>query len=99
MVRPATPRALDWRSARRWWRRMVVTSPSMVPPSGAPVSPSRSRCTMDEHSPLILVVDDERAILRALTAGLAAHDYRTSTAATGAEALARTVDDHPSVIL
>ena len=49
--------------------------------------------------PVILVVDDERAILRALTAGLGAHGYRTVTAATGKEAMDRATADDPAVIV
>jgi two-component system KDP operon response regulator KdpE len=45
------------------------------------------------------VVDDERAILRALTAGLSANGYRVATAATGTEALQRATRESPAVIV
>jgi two-component system KDP operon response regulator KdpE len=48
---------------------------------------------------LILVVDDERAILRALTAAISANGFRVVTAATGAEALQRVVVDNPAVVV
>jgi len=47
----------------------------------------------------ILVVDDERPLLRVLTAGLEARGYRTRTATTGAQALAAAALAEPDVIL
>src|SRR3954452_20261817 len=48
---------------------------------------------------LILVIDDEKAILRALTAAVSANGFRVVTAATGAEALQRVVVDNPDVVV
>ena len=48
---------------------------------------------------LILVVDDERGILRALSAGLSASGYRVSTALTGEEALRKAATEAPAVIV
>ncbi|HUR18630.1 MAG TPA: response regulator transcription factor [Acidimicrobiales bacterium] len=47
----------------------------------------------------VLVVDDEPAITRALTAALRARGYRVLSAATGAEALARVASDGPAVVV
>jgi two-component system KDP operon response regulator KdpE len=48
---------------------------------------------------LILVVDDEPAILRALTAALRARDHRVATATTGAEALTEVATRDPAVVI
>ena len=50
-------------------------------------------------SELVLVVDDEPAIRRALEAGLAARGYRVVTAATGEEALRSAAVDGPDVMV
>jgi two-component system KDP operon response regulator KdpE len=47
----------------------------------------------------VLVVDDEHAILRALTAALEARGYRVSTARTGHEALEQVAAHAPDVVL
>ncbi|MGH9165079.1 MAG: response regulator, partial [Acidimicrobiales bacterium] len=47
----------------------------------------------------VLVVDDEPAITRALTAALGARGYRVLTAVTGHEALARVATDGPAVVI
>jgi len=47
----------------------------------------------------ILVVDDEPAILRALTAGLQARGYEVSTATGGAAAVASIATDTPDVVV
>ena len=48
---------------------------------------------------LILVVDDEPAIVRALTAALRARDHRVAVATTGAEALTEVATREPAVII
>ncbi len=48
---------------------------------------------------LILVVDDDPAVLRALTAGLTSHGYRTLEATTAAEALSTAGQYAPDAIL
>jgi two-component system KDP operon response regulator KdpE len=48
---------------------------------------------------LILVVDDEPALVRALTAALQARDHRTAVATTGAEALAEVATRNPAVVI
>lgn len=48
---------------------------------------------------LVLVVDDEPAIVRALTAALQARDHRVAVATTGAEALAQAAKLNPAVII
>lgn len=53
---------------------------------------------MDEAAS-VLVVDDEPAITRALTAALAARGYRVASAATGQEALSRVATDWPTVVV
>lgn len=47
----------------------------------------------------LLVVDDEMAILEALTDILAVEGYEVATAANGAEGLERTVSERPDLIL
>jgi two-component system KDP operon response regulator KdpE len=47
----------------------------------------------------VLVVDDDPAILRALSITLAARDYRVVTAATGADGLAATARERPEAIV
>ncbi len=47
----------------------------------------------------VLVVDDDPAILRALTINLAARDYRVLTAANGADGLASAARDRPDAIV
>ena len=47
----------------------------------------------------ILVVDDEPAVLRALTVALEAHDYEVVAASTGEAAVARAADSSPRVIV
>lgn len=53
---------------------------------------------MKENLVRVLVVDDERPIRRFLNASLGSH-YAVYEAATGAEALAATVSEHPDVII
>jgi two-component system KDP operon response regulator KdpE len=53
----------------------------------------------EEAGALVLVVDDEPAIIRALAAGLSARGYRVSTAATGREALDRAISETPAVVV
>ena len=53
----------------------------------------------DEAADLVLVVDDEPSILRALTAALDARGYRTVTAATGQAAVEFTTAKSPAVII
>jgi len=48
---------------------------------------------------LILVVDDEHAIVRALTAALEARHYRVSIARSGVEALERAAVEDPAVVI
>ena len=47
----------------------------------------------------VLIVDDEKAIRRTLRAALASRDFIAFEAATGAEALERSVSTHPDVII
>ena len=51
-----------------------------------------------EHAKL-LVIDDERAILRAVTTGLRARGYEVITAETGGDGLSRAALDGPDVII
>jgi len=53
----------------------------------------------DAHGPLLLVVDDEPAILRAVGAALETRGYRVMTASTGGEALDVAVTHHLSAII
>ena len=63
-------------------------------------SASRSRSRPRQRADAtILVVDDERPLLRVLTAGLEARGYRTRTATTGAQALEAAALVEPDVIL
>lgn len=48
---------------------------------------------------LVLVVDDEHAIVRALTAALEARHYRVSVARSGAEALERAAAEDPAAVI
>ena len=48
---------------------------------------------------LVLVVDDEPAIVRAVSAGLGARGYRVATASTGMEALAEVAAQGPAVVV
>ncbi|WP_426572637.1 response regulator transcription factor [Aquihabitans sp. McL0605] len=50
-------------------------------------------------SPKVLVVDDEHAIVRALSAALAARDYRVDVARTGHDALERAATGSPDLIV
>ncbi|MGH9229417.1 MAG: response regulator [Acidimicrobiales bacterium] len=54
---------------------------------------------MTPDSELILVVDDEPGILRALAAALRARNHRVAVASTGAEALAEVTTRLPSVVI
>lgn len=54
---------------------------------------------MSNETELILVVDDEPGIVRALSAALRARDHRVAIATTGAEALTEAATRHPSVII
>src|ERR1700722_1671781 len=47
----------------------------------------------------VLVVDDDRALLRALTVGLTSHGYDVITAADGSNGITRTATDQPDVVL
>jgi two-component system KDP operon response regulator KdpE len=53
----------------------------------------------DRDQPLILVVDDEPAILRAVTAGLRARGYRVVAAATGRAAIDLVASEAPAVVV
>jgi two-component system KDP operon response regulator KdpE len=52
-----------------------------------------------EQGVRILVVDDEKAIRRTLRASLASRSYIVTEAATGTEALEKSVSSHPDVII
>jgi two-component system, OmpR family, KDP operon response regulator KdpE len=54
---------------------------------------------MPGETELILVVDDEPGILRALSAALRARDHRVAVATTGAEALTEVATRQPAVII
>ena len=54
---------------------------------------------MPAETELILVVDDEPGIARALTAALRARDHRVAVATTGAEALTEVATRRPAVII
>jgi two-component system KDP operon response regulator KdpE len=47
----------------------------------------------------VLVIDDERQILRALRINLSVRGYEVTTAATGAEALRAAADHRPDVVI
>jgi two-component system KDP operon response regulator KdpE len=47
----------------------------------------------------VLVVDDDRALLRALTVGLTSNGYEVITAADGSNGITRTATDQPDVVL
>jgi two-component system KDP operon response regulator KdpE len=49
--------------------------------------------------PRVLVVDDDRALLRALTVGLSAQGYEVITAVDGSGGITRTAVDKPDVVL
>jgi len=69
----------------------VVTLPVAVPGSASHFVPN------DEVS--VLVVDDEPAMLRALSSGLEARGYRVATAASGRDALDRASLELPDVVV
>jgi len=75
-----------------------VTHQEAGPPSASP-----SHSTADEVDAgvgaSILIVDDERPLLRVLSAGLEAKGYRTRTALTGAKALEAAAVAEPDVTL
>ena len=54
---------------------------------------------MTRGGELILVVDDEPAIVRALSAALKAREHRVAVAATGAEALSQVATRSPAVVI
>lgn len=54
---------------------------------------------MPPEGELILVVDDEPGIVRAISAALQARDHRVAVATTGAEALAEVAIRTPSVVI
>jgi two-component system KDP operon response regulator KdpE len=54
---------------------------------------------MPAESELVLVVDDEPGIVRALAAALHARSYRVAIATTGAEALAEVATRNPSLVI
>jgi two-component system KDP operon response regulator KdpE len=54
---------------------------------------------MSAAKPRILVVDDERAILRFLRPALEANDYEVATAGTVAEAMQRIAGERPDVVV
>jgi len=54
---------------------------------------------MDSDGVSVLIVDDEPAIIRALTAALTARRYRVVTATTGQEALDRVMHSTPTAIV
>ena len=54
---------------------------------------------MTETTGPVLVVDDEPAILRVLTAALTARGHRVTTALTGLQALERAAEEAPSLIV
>lgn len=54
---------------------------------------------MNKHGASILVVDDEREILRALQRSLTAHGYQVLTATNGEEALAAIAQQNPDLMV
>ena len=52
-----------------------------------------------QPGPRVLVVDDERPIRRFLRASLSGHGFVVAEAATGSEALERSVTSHPEVVI
>lgn len=54
---------------------------------------------MSPEAELVLVVDDEPGIVRALSAALRARNHRVAVAMTGAEALTEAATRHPAVII
>lgn len=54
---------------------------------------------MRKSGAVILVVDDEREIVRALHRALKAHDYAVLSASSGEEAVAMVADRHPDLLL
>jgi two-component system KDP operon response regulator KdpE len=54
---------------------------------------------MSKHGASILVVDDEKEIVRALQRSLAAHGYAVLTAMNGEEAVQEVVKSHPDLLL
>jgi two-component system, OmpR family, response regulator MprA len=53
----------------------------------------------DDDAPLVLVVEDDRSIGRALARALPLHGFRVVTAVDGLEAFARMVDETPAVVV
>ncbi|MGH9178855.1 MAG: response regulator transcription factor, partial [Acidimicrobiales bacterium] len=64
-----------------------------------PASGSVSRREVPSQTELILVVDDEPGIARALTAALHARDHRVAVATTGVEALTEVAALRPAVVI
>jgi two-component system KDP operon response regulator KdpE len=100
---PGRDRAWAWPSVGPSSRPMEVTiSAGDAPGGGAAVSFSLPS-TADEVDAgvgaSILIVDDERPLLRVLSAGLEAKGYRTRTAPTGAKALEAAAVAEPDVTL
>jgi two-component system KDP operon response regulator KdpE len=58
-----------------------------------------TRPGVDGGGALVLVVDDERPITRAISAALTARGYRAAVAANGTEALERTAVDGPAAVI
>ena len=82
--------------ARPSWKRTAVPSPPVTPPAAAPASPSPSRSVAES---VIMVVEDEHALRRALAASLTAEGYWVEAIATGAAALQAISDAEPDVVL
>ncbi len=58
-----------------------------------------ARPGLDGGGALVLVVDDERPITRAISAALTARGYRAAVAVNGTEALERTAVDTPAAVI
>ena len=92
----ACPPASAWPPARRSWRPTAVPSPCVTDETAGRASPSRSPSMADAT---VLLVDDEPALVRAVTAGLEARGYRVRSSLTGTAAIAAAASAEPDVTL
>ena len=75
----------------------------MTPPQTGSTDPAAASATpvlgvADANAPLVLVIDDDRAVHDLMTRFLVREGYRVQTAATGAEGLRLAAELHPAVI-
>ena len=71
----------------------------MAVAAGAPEQDSGTSAAPHQAWPLVLIVDDEPAMLRALRINLRVREYDVATAATGREALAEARQRPPDAVI